>query len=320
MNKFASRYAFAAQARKAYAEGRNVSQMLREQNNISCNTPEVIEMAYDLQAGSYIKNAEQNRDALLAYIDEMAEIINRHVAGNYSLLDIGTGELTTLGLLTPRLGVRPTDIYAFDISWSRLHKGVGFAREVMGDDYQLLTPFVADIAQIPLRDKSISVTISSHALEPNGGSLATLMQELFRVTADTLILFEPCYEINSDEGKARMERLGYIKDLSRTVEALGGTVVEEIRIQAVSNPLNPTVGFVITPAKRAPNHRQYAEPMQRLAVPGTDFALQKKHGVYFSEDTGFCFFELKAIPILTSSSALLASALGGPGLDDDVPT
>jgi SAM-dependent methyltransferase len=296
-------------ARKAYAEGRNVTQVLREQKGLNANTPQIIEIAYDLQAGTYIEHARNNRTKQLAYVAEMAEVIDRHVEEGYSLLDIGTGEITTLSLLTAHLALKPRHVFAFDISWSRVYKGLGYAREVMGDGYDALVPFVADISEIPLQDKSISVTISSHALEPNGGALTALLSELFRVTAHTLILFEPCYELNSDEGKQRMDRLGYIKHMAQTVEALGGTLLEQIAIKNVSNPLNPTVGFVIIPPGGRTTDRNYERATDRFSVPGTDLALQKQDAAYHSEGTGLCFFELKSIPVLTSRSAVLASAL-----------
>ena len=44
-------------------------------------------------------------------------------------------------------------------------------------------------------------------------TLEALLRELFRVTKKKLVLFEPSYELNSEEGKVRMDRLGYIKDI-----------------------------------------------------------------------------------------------------------
>jgi serine/threonine protein kinase len=68
-------------------------------------------------------------------------------------------------------------------------------------------------------------------LEPNGGKLKELLMELFRVTADKLILFEPCYEINTQEGKDRMDKLGYIKNIEGVVGELGGKVIDKIVVK-----------------------------------------------------------------------------------------
>ena len=315
MTHSALKYFDILQARQAYAEGRNITELLRQQKQVASNTPDIIETAYDLQAGTYIAHVEQHPQQAHAYTAELADILGQHLHAGDSLLDIGTGELTTLSLLGQKLPVKPHSLYAFDISWSRLHKGLDFAHRNMGAElFERLVPFAADIGEIPLRDKSVSITTSSHALEPNGPQLSQLMAELFRVTADKLVLFEPCYELNSDEGRARMDRLGYIKDMEGVVHRLGGRVIDKIRIQHTSNPLNPTVCFVITPPaatdKRSPASRPSKDAV--FSVPGTDHALSRlDEGFYFSRETGLAFPVLKQIPVLKSRSAILASALAG---------
>lgn len=315
MTHSALKYFDILQARQAYAEGKNITELLRQQRQVASNTPDIIETAYDLQAGTYIAHVEQHPQQAHAYTAELADILGQHLHAGDSLLDIGTGELTTLSLLGQKLPVKPHSLYAFDISWSRLHKGLAFAQHNMGGElFERLVPFAADIGEIPLRDKSVSITTSSHALEPNGPQLRQLMAELFRVTADKLVLFEPCYELNSDEGRARMDRLGYIKDVEGVVRALGGQVVETVRIQHTSNPLNPTVCFVITPppSNARPLAQVGADRHAIFSVPGTDHALRRLDaGFYFSRETGLAFPVLQSLPILKSRSAILASALAG---------
>ena len=147
------------------------------------------------------------------YTRELSSILSNFISKETRFLDIGSGELTTLSYVLSYLKDIPKITYAFDISWSRLFKGIGFAEDILGNSSKSIMPFVAKISEIPLPNKSIDITTSSHALEPNGGNLGDLLKELFRVTKDKLVLFEPCYEINSDEGKKRMDSLGYIKNL-----------------------------------------------------------------------------------------------------------
>lgn len=297
-------------AKKAYQEGRNVTEVLRAQKDVLENTPEIIEAAYDLQAGTYCEYVQNNPAQASLYAAELAGILEKYIGPQDSLLDVGTGELTTISLLAKVLDQKPREIFAFDISWSRVFKGLSYAKREMGVNYERLRPFVADIREIPLLDKSVSVTTSSHALEPNGGNLRELMAELFRVTADKLVLFEPCYEINSEEGKRRMDRLGYIKDVDGVVKDLGGVLVDKIKIKNINNPLNPTVCFVITPpASPDKNSIARSAGAQVFSVPGTGYVLKDMDSFYYSRDTGLCFPTLKSIPILKSSAAILASAL-----------
>jgi len=296
--------------KKAYKDGKNITELLRHQRNIESNTSEIIETAYDLQAGSYIDYLKQNKDKSAAYTNEISQIIDKYNLKDNTLVDIGTGELTTITQILSKLKRKPKKIYAFDISWSRIYKGILYAKEIMGKDFKILRPFVGDLIEIPLQDKSINITTSSHALEPNGGKLKEILLELFRITIDKLILFEPCYEINSEEGKKRMDKLGYIKAIDKTVESLGGEVLDKIKIKNIDNPLNPTVCFIIKP----PNNNKFIlnqciNESCIYSVPGTNFSLEEIDNFYFSNQFGLCYPKLKSIPILKSNMAILATAL-----------
>lgn len=296
-------------AKAAYRDGKNITQFLKQNAGVTENSPDIIEVAYDLQAGSYVAIVSKDRSSLDLHTAELAGIIDRHVASDDHVLDIGTGELTTLSLIVQKLAVVPKNILAFDVSWSRVYMGLPFAQEQMGRHFERLIPFVAEIGEIPLADKAVDVTISCHSLEPNGADLPQLLAELFRVTRKRLVLFEPCYEIASPEGRARMDRLGYIKGVDRVVEQLGGVLIERRIIRNIINPLNPTAGFVIEPPadSRATSTNKSDRPV--FTVPGTNHPLSRVDDFFHSKQTGLCFPILKSIPILRSGSAILASAL-----------
>jgi SAM-dependent methyltransferase len=298
-------------AKKAYIKGENIMELLRNQKKLDYNTSEIIETSYDLQAGGYIKYAIENNNSINFYTSQLAKILNNYTSSKKSILDIGAGELTTLSFIIKKLINKPKIIYAFDISWSRIFKGLNFAENNMGaNDFSNLKPFVGDIKEIPLLSKSVDITISSHALEPNEKNLHLLMLELFRVTADKLILFEPCYEINCEEGKKRMDKLGYIKNIDGTIKELNGKILEKIIIKNPSNSLNPTVCFVVSPPKTNTNMKyKNLHKKNIFSVPGTDFDITKIDNFYFSNATGLCFPIIKSIPILKSNIAILASCL-----------
>jgi hypothetical protein len=147
-------------------------------------------------------------------------------------------------------------------------------------------------------------------LEPNGANLEEIFIELFRVTIDRLVLFEPCFEINSEAGKRRMERLGYIKNIDSVVEKLGGAVIEKISIRNITNPLNPTVCFVIAPPVCGTTSANIFNTEGRFfSVPGTSIPLQEFENYHFSNQVGMCYPKLRSIPVLRSSVAILASSI-----------
>jgi ubiquinone/menaquinone biosynthesis C-methylase UbiE len=300
------------EAKKAYLSGENVIKILREQKDVQWNTPEIIEIAYDLQAGKYIEHFLANQDAILGVVAEAAMHLMPFINSESTLLDVGTGELTTLSLLLRNLEKKPSKIYAFDISWSRLHLGVKFAEEILEKSFQDLIPFVADMREIPLISKSIDVVTSFHALEPNGDNLDEILIELFRVARKTIVLFEPSYKKNSSEGRERMRNLGYISGLPEAVERLGGEILSKTKLTNVVNNLNPTYCYVILPPEidELNSNIDYIKSRNTLfSVPKTSIPLHIEENFLYSDEVGLCFPIIKNLPILKNSVAILASAL-----------
>jgi len=295
------------QLKEMFEKGENLSQYLKSQNLYSIEAAQIIEMAYDLQAGSYIRLHNSNPEFLEQYTEEMMEIIDPFLTNGVSILDAGCGELTTSTVLLNKISNYSINYHAFDISWSRLFKGKTFQKSY---DLNLAKNqiFVADISKIPLPEKSIDIVITNHALEPNGSNLDVLLKELIRVTRKKLILFEPWYENNSVEGRARMDSHGYIKDLVNRCKHYDCIVDQVSAMKNLINPLNPTACFIVTP----PSEKFYKTNIKSetyLTVPGSEERLEFKDQVYFGKRSGYAFPILKGIPILKLENKIIASLL-----------
>ena len=293
-------------ARQIYKRGDNVSEYLRRQFNEKNNTPYIIEIVYDLQAGTYIKFANSNAKKLKLYIKEISKILNYYVPNNGSLLDVGTGELTILTHLLNSLEKTPSKVIAFDLSWSRLIKGKKYISKNLKNKKTKLDIFCANIENIPLYSKCVDTIISNHALEPNGKNLPYLLKELFRVAKKKIILFEPAYELADHKGKKRMNKLGYIKNISLNIKKLGAKLIDYVPIKNTFNHHNPTVCYVIEPPpqKNIKNQKKII-----YTVPGTNFLLKKKSGFYVCDKVGLAFPIFKKIPFLRDESSLVVSAI-----------
>ena len=295
-------------AREAYINGKNVIRFFKEKYP-NANLQDIIEISYDLQAGSYIDYMEKNFQKHSKLQAEMSSILQHYTDQAEAVLDIGTGEMTTLTGLLNGMKIVPKKVIAFDISYSRIFVGLDYINKNLNARIDLST-FVGDMKAIPLPSNSIDVITSSHALEPSGLELTALLKELFRVVKDKLVLFEPYYEICSEEGKKRMDHHGYIKNIGGVVDSLGGVVVDKIIIKNSMNKLNPTACFVIEPPKSGSDTNIYSRDTSlSYTVPGTDLPLSLMDSFYFSENTGLSFPIIKGIPVLKEKSAILSTSL-----------
>ena len=290
---------------RAFANGQNVMDYLRRRHGINHNTSDIIELSYDLQAGTYAKTTELHIQERLDYTKLMSEFIRPHLNGATSLLDVGTGELSTISLLANHLD-NNTTVVAFDISWSRLFKGQEFWNKWNKNNTLKLNSFVADMKEIPLLDNSVEVVISNHSLEPNGQYLKQILPEIFRVCSQVCVLFEPSFELNSAEGQARMAKHGYIRNLQQESEALGGTVLSVELFPLTHSKINPTACYVIAPPKHS---KMSTNSINQFSVPGTNLPLTPMDDFLFSKDMALAFPILKNIPVLRSDKAILATAL-----------
>ena len=225
-----------------YEQGKNISLLLREERGLQHNTDEVIEIAYDLQTGSYIaamenaEIAEHKRD----YTSKISKTI-LSLCEPTSILEAGVGEATTLSGVLQHLKAN-VNSYGFDLSWSR----VVYAKRWLQSQGVFNTILcTGNLFNIPFADNSIDVVYTSHSIEPNGGNEEAILQELFRVTRKFLILLEPGYELANDEARRRMDFHGYCKNLKVIAESLGYGVLKHNLFPFTSNPLNPTAITII---------------------------------------------------------------------------
>lgn len=283
--------------KKLYAAGENISALLRDSKGLPFNTEEIIEMSYDLQAGSYIEAMQdsEKREHKEAYSRGIADVI-RSLCDPSSVLEAGVGEATTFSGVLKNLG-REVKGYGFDLSWSRIARAQEWLRLEGIVDAVLCT---GSLLQIPFADDSIDVVYTSHSIEPNGGREEPILRELYRVARRYLILLEPGYELGSPEARARMDSHGYCKGLKDLSEKLGFRVLAHRLFPLTANPLNPTAITVIekTTAKPSPSHV--------LACPRYGTILEEIGGMMFSPEALVVYPVVGEIPCLRTGNGICA--------------
>lgn len=289
----------ARQLQNLYNKGENVTAALRDAEGAGSNTEKMIEIAYDLQSGSYIAAFEKPDHAAYAkkYTAEIARMITS-LCSPQSIMEAGIGEATTLCGVVQNLNIADLKSYGFDISWSRVACGTNWLRKNKVKNVTLCT---GSLFNIPFLDRSIDVVYTSHSIEPNGGQEEAILKELYRVTRKYLILLEPGYELASPEAKKRMESHGYCKNLPGIARSLGYKVLDHAMFPVYANPLNPTA---ITVIEKNADGEQADNP---LCCPVYKTPLKEIEGTLYSPEGLVAYPVLGGIPCLRAENGILAS-------------
>jgi ubiquinone/menaquinone biosynthesis C-methylase UbiE len=286
--------------KKSYEQKLNVMEWARTFLGKSQNSLQSTLIAYDLQSGNYVSNAEKNPKYNLAWGKQLAHFINLRLEQGDSILEVGVGEATTLAAIYKQLKFKNIKLYGFDISWSRLF----VANNYLKKQNIKANLFVADLFNIPLADNSIDVVYTSHSLEPNGGKEKEALIECLRVAKKELILFEPIYELANKDAKKRMIHHGYVRNLKHTAEKIGAKVEYYKLLEKRANDLNPTGVLILTKIKKNTNKN-----ISKFICPITKTEIKNYKDFYFSNDSGLIYPIINNIPVLCSESAILGSKM-----------
>lgn len=285
-----------------FSLGKNVSSFISD-NSINCNSQKLIEYVYELQAGQYIRADRKQGVVRQLYCKEIGKNISKYSGRPRRVLDCGSGELTTLLRLMNFFPESVEKIYATDISYSRLSVGRDYWRESSNN---LPIIFCSNMGALPFKDNYFDLVLTCHSIEPNGSTAIGIVKELLRVS-NKILAFEPSYKLNSNEGRMRMEKLGYINELADIASNADG-IIEHIvpfPMAAIENPLNPTSCYVIS--KKINNNSDKYDATS-FTYPGSSSPLITRDGALYSSEYDALFPILSGIPILKLDALVRCAA------------
>jgi len=289
--------------RAIYETGGNIIEMLKDQYSNELSHSEIVQISYDIQAGAYTRKALANPEIESSRGSIFASIINN--LGSFdSIMEAGVGEATSMTAIVKNLDTLPKTLSGFDISLSRL----GYARNFVQEHLPINADFaVADMENIPLPDSSMDLVYTVHALEPNGGNEAALLEELYRVTRKFLVLFEPSYELGNEQSRAHIDKHNYIKGLVDTALTLGCKVIEN-KLLFDSNHLSANNTSVIVIEKPYLSSSYSAQKTKtEWACPISKHQLVSAKGCYYSPKSNVAYAKVGGLPILLTNRAILAT-------------
>jgi hypothetical protein len=288
-------YAQLPRLRKLFGQGVNIMQELTKSHGASIARADLIELIYEIQAGSYIDIVESNKIYSANYCREIASLLAPWVSPDDVVLDVGTGEYTTFGPVMNNVHCKVA--LACDISLSRLLVGQNWLFKQYPNLCELTRSFVADLASLPLPESSVDVIWSSHALEPNHGREQILLSELFRVARKYLVLFEPYYEGATPSAQERMRHFGYVRNLKYYISELGGVLVDCLPLSVTAKADNMTHCFIIRVPEKVSSGLS-SDPLL-YACPRTGHVLDVYRPDFIASSEGLVGYpSICAIPLL----------------------
>jgi ubiquinone/menaquinone biosynthesis C-methylase UbiE len=294
-------------AKLAYKKNKNVTSFLKKRLKVNFNTPEIILAAYDLQAGTYSKDANDRPGFYEARAEEVYNFIDSNIANIESMLDVGSGELTMFGRVASKLSSKSEiHFFATDISLSRLTVGRNHLAPLL-DIVKSIDLIVADTAKLPFATKSVDVVTSDHSLEPNRGHLSQVLQECFRVARRYCVFVEPSNSLQTVDGVKRMRSLGYIFELDKNIKELGGKIVCEHITANNYNELNKSKMLLVEIPKSETGLKLNNKNKNRLTYPGTNYSLNRTGEFFFNKETGFLFPVVDNVALLLEQNRILFS-------------
>lgn len=284
-----------------YARGENIISAMTKDCKDDLNSSDIIEIAYDLQTGSYVKamQGDSMRVHKQQYSTEIAKII-LSLCQPESILEAGVVEATTLSGVLEGLNI-PIDSYGFDLSWSRIAE----ARKWLSSKGILDTTLcTGNLLNMPFADNSIDVVYTSHSIEPNRGNEKAILQELFRVARKFVVLLEPGYELASIEARNRMDSHGYCRNIPEVAHNLGYKILKHELFPCSANPLNPTAITIIE------KNTKQKKPSFTLSCPEFKTNLKTIDGMMFSSEALRVYPIIGGIPCLRVENGIFASKFG----------
>lgn len=299
------RYPDILEAIATYRRNDNVAQTLRARRRRKTNGVPIIEVAYDLQAGTYVEAVLSHPQMYRDLAAEAASLLTPLLRPGDVILDIGSGEFTTLSGIANACLSPGHRVLGCELSLSRITVGRQYmARALRSDLKDAIVPFVGEFGRLPLADKSVDIVLSSHAIEPNRGSERAILRELVRVARRGLLLIEPCYENASAEIRARMDSHSYARGIGAAIKAAGARLGDPMPMRNSANPLNPSFAFVAELDEPSP-----PRPDRCWVCPETGLPLEDRGSIFFSAGSLLAYPVIDSTPILRRDAAVLYSAL-----------
>jgi hypothetical protein len=227
---------------EAYRNGKNIVNTLKK---MGVNKSDCIEIAYEIQAGSYTRNFN---DTQLARNKSLHSIINKYT----SLKGVNTCAVFGIGEAMNWIGYKGSinKLFGVELSYSRLRFAYQNLNVIPGiKSFQLIK---GDASEVNFKKNSFDISITLHSIEPNGNEQgAKILNNVVESSSKYVLLFEPDYQTAHKKMKERMIKNDYVRNISDQISKMESIkVIDKFKMKIQNNQDNLTSCWIIEKIKK----------------------------------------------------------------------
>ena len=278
-------------------------------------TSDRVEQKYDLISGSYIDAKCQNAGGVkhFGYVDGRIEKItsvekNERLLEEYArifsrfhfntVLEVGAGELTTLTPLADSFG-RDVEWHAMDLSLNRVYHGKRAFLESGGRPVHVCK---ANAVALPYPDGYFDLVYTSHCLEHVPYDFKNAIDEMCRVSRESIVLFEPSYELGTISQRIRMKAQDYVKGIPQYIRSMENVAMTDCFLLKNGALFNRGACHILH-VKKPPEINKAISEFHHTC-PQCKFRLQAHEGYLECEKCHHVYYIFNGIPVLDKKHAL----------------
>jgi hypothetical protein len=262
-------------ALEAFKNNKNIVKTLRKRG---LNKSDCIELAYEIQAGSYTNGFTNSH---LVRNKAIHSIINQFT----TLADINSVGVFGIGEAMNWIGYDGgiQNLYGVELSYSRLrwaYKNLNKISDI--NSFQLIK---GDASEKIFNDNSFDISITLHSIEPNGNEQgAKMLHNVIDSSSKYIILFEPDYSTADEKMKKRMESNDYVRNISDELSKISSVnIIDKFIMDIQQNPDNLTTCWIMEK-----NNKVLSLP-NKMVCPFTNGALVEDNGSLYSPKGGVIY-------------------------------
>jgi hypothetical protein len=277
---------------EVYKKGGNIVQALLK---AGANKSDSIEIAYELQAGSYTSNFYKSEFGTIRN-----KVLHTIIKKYCSLSEVSSVGVFGVGEAVNWIGFDGyiDDFYGIELSYSRLMCADNNLSKLEGvGAYTLIK---GDASETIFNENSFDISITLHSIEPNGNEQgAKMLQNVVNSSSKYILLFEPDYLTAPESMKKRMEANDYVCNISDELKKIESIkIIDKFNLDVHANSDNITTCWVIEKINKNNSKKK------KMICPFSHDELTDYANIKYSQASGLAYPVINNFVFLNKDDAI----------------